>query len=152
VTLRAYPTGSGLESWRVERNGVHVGDVTLTIVGRGEYRVTRWDRPDLVALRAQLVRDGTFTFRRWDATEASKVLGAAIRDAFTEETHVMTDPTTIDRLAQDHDAPTLAAALLVRLVADEKLVVAEAVRVALATAEGIIDPVPGNPHREASEK
>jgi hypothetical protein len=158
VTLHVHATGTALEAWRIERNGVHVGDVRLEIhaTGRGTTRVVQWDRADLKALSAHLVREGTFTFRRWDDAEASKVLGAALRDAFTEEMHVMTD-NTIDRLAADHDARTLGLAFAARLTLDGKGDAAEVIKamvegpLSMRTGEtpvGVIVGGPGNPHKE----
>jgi hypothetical protein len=81
-TYRLYPTGLASETWRVERDGVHVGDVTLTIDanGWGTYQIKRWDRPDLVALRAQLVRDGSFAFDVWDRATVADTLTKIIRE------------------------------------------------------------------------
>jgi hypothetical protein len=82
ATYHLYPTGLASEAWRVERDGVHVGDVTLTIdaTGWGTYQIARWDRPDLVALRAQLVRDGAFGFDVWDRARVIDLLGKIVRD------------------------------------------------------------------------
>jgi hypothetical protein len=54
-------------------------------------------------------------------------------------------PDVAEALAQAHDARTLAAALVVRLVADGMHEAAEAVRAMLGVAEGIIDPNPPGP-------
>jgi hypothetical protein len=54
-------------------------------------------------------------------------------------------PDVAEALAQAHDASTLAAALIVRLVAEGMHETAEAVRAMLGTAEGIIDPGPPHP-------
>jgi hypothetical protein len=79
---RLYPTGLASEAWRVEHDGVHVGDVTLTIHanGWGKYQIKRWDRPDLVALRAQLVRDGAFAFDVWDRARVVDILTKIVRE------------------------------------------------------------------------
>jgi hypothetical protein len=86
MKIRVSPTGLASEAWRIERDGVHVGDVTLTIhaTGWGEYKFTRWDRPDLVALRAQLVRDGSFAFDVWDRAAVTNVLAKVLHDIVRE--------------------------------------------------------------------
>lgn len=50
-------------------------------------------------------------------------------------------------LARDHDAPTLAAALAVRLLADGRAELAAALT-ALLNEAAAVDPVPPNPHRQ----
>jgi hypothetical protein len=56
-------------------------------------------------------------------------------------------------LADQHDAQTLAAALIARLIADGRTEIAGAIGSLLTDSDhgaaGIIDPNPGNPHRQA---
>ena len=57
---------------------------------------------------------------------------------------------TVAALAEQHDAQTLAAALVARLIADGRTEIAGAIASLLTDSDdgaaGIIDPNPGNPH------
>jgi hypothetical protein len=77
--IRVYPTGFASEAWRVERDGIHIANVRLTIhaTGRGEYAVTHPDRPDL-DLWAQLAHGGTFVFDVWDHATVVDLLGKIV--------------------------------------------------------------------------
>jgi hypothetical protein len=60
-------------------------------------------------------------------------------------------PSPADRLAADHDAATLAAALVARLRAAGRADLAGAVVALLGSADAaFLDPTPPNPHKEGS--
>ena len=96
MTIRVYPTGIASEAWRVARDGEHLADIRLEIhaTGRGNYWITRPDRPDL-GLWAQLAQDGTFTFDVWDRAAVRGVLVALVhgRDPGAQVTVEIKRPT-----------------------------------------------------------